>query len=220
MKNLSLNILLIALVLFISSSFCQQDNCIERITQFSTGKDKITFYILDCETNEPLIGAAVYSFNLKKILGMTDIDGIVITEKELKGNLEISYIAYYSDCFRLDDNSIDSIIVRLIPQSGTYFITPVIDTTQKIESSSTKGENDAKLDLNEGKIHLLTRVETSEEQILFAKNHSFEFKVDERDNYYREAYNEVMIDFLNKKFEKNIEEELREICWRIYQPLN
>lgn len=217
-NNYYLLTLFFVVTFFNNFLLCQKNNCIGNISQFSSGKNQITFYILDCETNAPLIGAAIYSFNLKKILGTTDIDGIVITEKELKGNLEISYIAYYSDCFRLDVNSIDSVIVRLIPQSGTYFITPVIDTTQKIESPSTKGENDAKLDLNEGKIQLLTRVESSEEQILFAENHSFEFKVDEGDNYYREAYNEVVIDFLNNKYERNIEEDLREICWRNYQP--
>ena len=209
---------LFVIVIFYNSSFCQQDIRDNQIIQLATGKDKITFKILDYETKEPLIGAAIYSFNLKKILATTDIDGIAITEKGLKGNLEISYIAYYSYCYRLDDNSIDSVIVRLIPEFGTYFITPVIDTTQKIESPSIKGESDAKLDLNEGKIRLLTRVEPSEEQILFAKNHRFEFKVYEEDKYYREAYNEVVIDFLSKKYERNIEENLREICWRNYQP--
>jgi len=209
---------LFVIVIFYNSSFCQQDNNDKHIIQLVTGKDKITFKVLDYETKEPLIGAAIYSFNLKKILATTDIDGIAITEKGLKGNLEISYIAYYSYCFRLDDNSIDSVIVRLIPEFGTYFITPVIDTTQKIESPSIKGENDAKLDLNEGKIRLLTTVEPSEEQILFSKNHRFEFKVYEGDKYYREAYNEVVIDFMSKKYERNIEENLREICWRNYQP--
>lgn len=89
---------------------------------------------------------------------------------------------------------------------------------KKIESPSIKGKNDAKLDLNEGKIQLLTTVETSEEQILFTKNHRFEFKVYKGGKYYRDAYNEVVIDFLNKKYERNIEENLREICWRNYQP--
>ena len=53
---------------------------------------------------------------------------------------------------------------------------------------------------------------------MFAENHSFEFKVFEGNKYYRETYNQVVIEYLNNKFEKNIEEELREICWRNYQP--
>ncbi len=204
--------------LFNTSLVCQKKSDDKQIMQFSTRKDKITFTVFDYETSEPLIGAKIYSFEQNKILATTDIDGIAITKKELRGNLEVSYIAYYSYCFRIDDSSIDSVVIRLIPKSGTYFITPVIDTIQKIESPSIKGENNAKLDIKEGKIQLLTRVETSKEQILFAKNHSFEFKVYEGDNYYRESYNEVVIDFLNKKYERNIEEDLREICWRNYQP--
>ena len=47
--------------------------------------------------------------------------------------------------------------------------------------------------------------------------YDFKFEIWAGNNYYREAYNEFVIDFLNKKFEKNIEEKLREICWRIYQ---
>ncbi len=109
MKKLYLLTILFVIVLFSVPSICQQDKSDKQIIQLATGKDKITFTVLDYETNEPLIGAAIYSFNLKKILATTDIDGVAITEKELKGNLEVSYIAYYSECFRLYENSIDSI---------------------------------------------------------------------------------------------------------------
>jgi len=217
MKNLSLFMVLIVLILFNNSSFCQQDNCIKRINQFSTGKDKITFTVLDFETNEPLIGAAVYSFHLKKILATTNIDGVAITEKGLKGNLEISYIGYYPYCFKLFNENIDSVIVQLKstpPPPDIY----VIDTTQKVDSSFFYGENDARLDLEEGKIQLFTDKAPTEEQNTYAEKHDFKFEIWAGNNYYREAYNRVVIDFLNKKFEKNIEEELREICWRIYQP--
>jgi len=199
------------------SLFCQEESDNKQIKQFSTGKDKIIFKVLDYETYEPLIGASIYSFNLKKILATTDIDGIAITDKELKGNLEISYIAYDPYCFRLIENSTDSVIVWLQPAQLEYGL-EVIDLAQKIESASINAESAAKLDVNKGKIQLLTAVKPSEEQILFAKQHSFVFKIYERDKHYIVTYNQVIIDFLNKKFEKNIEEELREICWRIYQP--
>lgn len=212
MKNLSLFI-----VLFFSSSFCQQDNGDKQIIQFETRKAKITFTVFDFETKEPLIGAEIYSFNLKKILANTDIDGVAITEKELKGNLEISYIGYYPYCFKLLNENIDSVIVQLksIPPPPDIY---VVDTTQKADSSFFYGENDARLDLEEGKIQLFTDKAPTEEQNTYAEKHDFKFEIWAGNNYYREAYNEVVIDFLNKKFEKNIEEELREICWRIYQP--
>lgn len=217
MRNLSLFKLLIVLILFISSSFCQQYNIDKQVIQLTTGKDKITFNIRDLDTDEPLIGAEIYSFNLKKMLATTDIDGVAITEKELKGNLEISYIGYYPYCFKLLNENIDSVIVQLksIPPPPDIY---VVDTTQKVDSSFFYGENDARLDLEEGKIQLFTDKAPTEEQNTYAEKHDFKFEIWAGNNYYREAYNEVVIDFLNKKFEKNIEEELREICWRIYQP--
>jgi hypothetical protein len=217
MKNLSLFIVLIALVLFTSSSFCQQELRNKQIIQVATGKDKIIFTVFDYETKEPLIGAAIYSFNLKKILATTDIDGVAITEKELKGNLEISYIGYYPYCFKLLSKNIDSVIVQLksIPPPPDIY---VVDTLQKVDSSFFYGGNDARLDLEEGKIQLFTDKALTEEQNTYAEKHDFKFELWAGNNYYREAYNEVVIDFLNKKFERNIEEELREICWRNHHP--
>lgn len=217
MKNLFSLKTLFVIVLFKNSFYCQHDNSDIQIIQLVTGKDKIIFKVLDYETNEPLIGAAIYSFDINKILETTDIDGVIIAEKELKGNLEISYIAYYPYCFKLFDNSIDSVVVWLKPEPLHYGL-EVIDTTKRIESPSIKAESEAKLDLTEGKIQLLSTFELLKEQILFAKNHSFEFKVYDGNKYYIEAYNEVVIDFLNKKYKRNIEEDLREICWRNYQP--
>lgn len=69
---------LFVIVIFYNSSFCQQNNSDKQIIQLATGNDKIIFTVFDYETNEPLIGAAIYSFNLKKILATTDIDGIAI----------------------------------------------------------------------------------------------------------------------------------------------
>ena len=92
---------LFVIVIFYNSSFCQQNIDDKQVIQLATGKDKITFTVLDFETNEPLIGAAIYSFNLKKNLATTDIDGVATTEKELKGNLEIAYVGYYSCSFKI-----------------------------------------------------------------------------------------------------------------------
>lgn len=220
MKKLKIIIyltLLLVTALLNNSIFCQQDVSDKQVIQFSTGKDKISFYVLDYETSEPLIGAEIYSFEQNKIVAITDIDGIAITEKVLKGNLEVSYIGYYPECFKLNNDSIDSVRVWLNatpPPPDLY----VEDTSQKIESPSLKGESDARLDLNEGNIQLLNKTEPSEEQNTYAKHHGFKFKFWEGSKYYKEAYNEVVIDFLNKKFEKNIAEELRRICWRNYQP--
>ena len=102
--------LLLITILFNNSVFCQEERADKQIRQFSTGKDKITFTIHDEENNEPLIGAEIYSFEQEKILAATDINGIAVTEKGLKENLEISYIGYFSLCFKLDDNNIDSVM--------------------------------------------------------------------------------------------------------------
>ena len=115
---------------------------------------------------------------------------------------------------KLFDNNIDSVLVWLKPTPPPPDIY-VVDTTQKVDSSFFYGEKDAQLDLEEGNIQLLTDKGPTEEQNTYAEKHDFKFEIWAGNNYYREAYNEVVIDFLNKKFEKNIEEELREICWRI-----
>jgi hypothetical protein len=217
MNKYYLMTLFFVITLFNHLLFCQNNNCIGNVNQFSTGKDKITFYIFDCETNEPLIGAAIYSFNLKKILGMSDIDGVAITEKEIKGNLEISYIGYYEFCFKLSNENIDSVFVRLksVPWPPDLY---AVDTTRRSESPTLKGEFDAKFDLEKGIVQLFTIYEPTEEQNDYADKHMFTFKLLNENRYYRDSYNELVIEYLNKKFEMNIEEELKAICWRIYQP--
>lgn len=217
MKNIFLFTLSNLLFSLSNSTYSQIDNCITNINQFTNGKDQITFYVTDCETNEPLIGAAIYSFNLKKILGMTDIDGVAITEKKIEGNLEISYIGYYEFCFKLINENIDSVFV------GLKFVPPppdlyVVDTTKRSESPALKGELDAKFDLEKGIVQLFTINKPTEEQIDYADKHWFTFKLLKENRYYRDSYNELVIEYLNKKFEMNIEEELKAICWRNYQP--
>jgi len=217
MKNLFSLKTLFVIVLFYNSFYCQQDNSDIQIIQLVTGKDKIIFQVLDYETNEPLIGVSIFSFSQKKILATTDIDGVAVTDKGLEGNLDVSYIAYYSICFKLYDKSIDSVKLRLKPMPlnfGDGVVDPDINTISPHE----KGKIDAEQDIIDSKIQLLAKSEPTEEQFIYAENHSFEFKVFEGNKYYRETYNQVVIEYLNNKFDKNIEEELREICWRNYQP--
>ncbi len=60
-----------------------------------------------------MIGAEIHSIKSNETLATTDINGIAIIEKGLEGNLEVSYVGYDFICFKLNDNTIDSIIVRL-----------------------------------------------------------------------------------------------------------
>ena len=218
MKNLSLFIILLVLILISNSLFCQQDNCIDHIKQFSTGKAKITYYTFDCETNEPLIGVTIYSFDKDSVLATSDIDGISITDKELEGNLEVSYVGYYPMCFKLFDFSIDSVILCLC-QDIINRCLYVEDKNGKFafDSLIQKANDDAKSNLLDYDIKLLTKTLPSEEQISFAKSYSFNFELWEGPSYYREKYNGVVIDYLSEKFKINIEEELRKICWRNHQ---
>ena len=168
--------LLLITILFNNSVFCQEERADKQIRQFSTGKDKITFTIHDEENNEPLIGAEIYSFEQEKILATTDINGIAVTEKGLKENLEISYIGYFSLCFKLDDNNIDSVMLWLKPEP-IYFWDGVVDFDTSKVSPIKKGKSDAKKDLVENKIQLLTNTDPTEEQLYFAKSHDFEFNI-------------------------------------------
>jgi hypothetical protein len=219
MKNIFLFALFILLSILSTSIYCQKSKCITNINQFTNGKYQITFYITDCETNEPLIGAIIYSFNKDEILGTSDLDGIVITIKGLSGNLEISYVGYYPACFKLINDSIDSIKVELKTDLniGCDFLPQDDSTKRTTDSLIHKSESDARLDISHGDIYLFTKVPPTNEQILFAENYSFSFIIWNELYYYREIYNKVVLDYLSEKFNLNIEEELRRICWRNHQ---
>ncbi|HLG31582.1 MAG TPA: hypothetical protein VI362_00975 [Ignavibacteriaceae bacterium] len=218
MKKLKLFIIVIVLTLSCNLSLCQLENDDKQIIQLSTGKDNITFNVLDYDTAEPLIGVKIYSFDLKKILATTDIDGIAITDKGLKGNLEISYVGYYPSCFKIVDNLIDSVIICLKPDMIPFgFMVESSVQLRKIDSLKQKATNDAQIDLEMSDIQLLTKITPTDEQQLFAKNHAFVFKMWKGSSDYKETYNDVVLNFLNKKYSKDIREELREICWRNHQ---
>jgi hypothetical protein len=216
-KYVSLILISVAILLYYCpTSFCQDHYGTERVIQFSNGENKITFYIVDYEIDVPLIGAEIRSINLNKTLATTDIDGIAKIEKGLEGNLEVSYIGYDFICFKLNDNTIDSIIVRLKLDIniGCGF---VIDTFN-IDSLLQIVKHNVQFDLNNGDIHLFTLMAPSEEHQFFAKDHLFVFEIWEGKNLiYKESYNNIILDYLSKKFDKNIEEELRKICWRNHQ---
>ena len=173
MKKLCLFTILFVIVIFYNSSFCQQDNSDKQIIQLATGKDKITFTVFGHEFNEPLVGAAIYSFNLKKILVTTDIDGVATLAKGVRGTIEVSANNYSSVCFKLDSENIDSIVVRLKFRldhimSSSY---PTIND----DSLRKMAEFDANNDINEGEVSLYFSTELTEEQLMFSKNHSFTF---------------------------------------------
>jgi hypothetical protein len=199
------------------TSICQDQYGAERVIQFSNGENNITFYIVDYETDEPLIGAEINSINRNETLAKTDIYGIATIEKGLEGNLEVSYVGYDFICFKLNDKSIDSIVVRLKLDIniGCGFL-----DTFNYDSLFQAAKNNAQFDLNNDEFTLYTLIVPSEEQQLFAQNHSFMFEIWEGKNLsYKESYNKIILDYLSKKFDKNIEEELRKICWRNHQLL-
>lgn len=214
MKNVSLFMILIALVLFISSSFCQQDIRDKQIIQVATGKDKITFTVFDYETNEPLIGAAIYSFNLKKILATTDIDGFATIAKGIMGIIEVSANNYRNVCFELESENIDSIVIRL--KFRLDHIMSSSYPTLSDDSLKKLAEFDANNDITKGEVFLYFSNGLTEEQLMYSKNHSFTFKEWRKGGYsdYKPYYNEVVLNYLSEKFKTDIREELRYICWR------
>ena len=198
------------------TSICQDLYGAERVIQFSNGANKITFYIVDYETDSPLIGAEINSINRNETLATTDIYGIATIEKGLEGNLEVSYVGYDFICFRLNDKSIDSIVVRL--KLDINIGCGFVRETFNYDSLLQIVKHNAQFDLNNGDIHLFTLMAPLEEQQLFAKDHSFMFEIWEGKNLsYKESYNNIILDYLSKKFDKDIEEELRKICWRNHQ---
>ncbi len=214
MKNLFLLTILFVISSFNCLIFCQQDNGDKQIIQLATGKEKITFKVLDYETNKPLIGAAIYSFNLQKILATIDIDGVATYSKGVRGTIEVSANNYSSVCFKLDSEKIDSIVVRLKFRldhiMGSFYPT-ISDDSLKIMA-----EFDANNDINEGEVFLYFSTELTEEQFIFSKNHLFTFKEWRKGGYsvYKTYYNEVVLNYLSKKFKTDIRQTLSEICWR------
>ncbi len=188
------SILTIIFILFIIPSiiYSQNDLDDEQVLQFSTGKVKITFKVVDSETGEPLIGASIFSFGLKKEIGKTDIDGIVKTSKGLEGNIEVSYIGYRTIHFKLNDNKVDSIFVRL-KNVQLYFITRTEDRRpeqleKKIDSlnitaksktkSNIKNNDDQIIQLSTGKDKLTFNVVDYDDgkPLISAKIYSFNKK--------------------------------------------
>lgn len=213
MKYLSLSLIII-LNLSCNTLFCQSRYGDEQVIQFSNGKNEITLNIIDFETNYPLIGAEVFSFELKKTLDATDISGVATIEKGLKGNLQVSYVGYDKVCFRLKDTSIDSLIVRLKANIdiGCRFLGYDIDSIALVHQAAKQLAHNK---ISKGEIYLFYIDKPTEEQQIYAKDHSFTLK-EWNGKYpeYKQSFNEIVINYLSEKFNINIREELRELCWK------
>jgi hypothetical protein len=208
-----LSFLIIIFYLFSNLSLCQLDTDDNQVVQFSVGRDDIAFKVVDYKNDKVKIYATIYSFDLEKTLAVTDINGIATIDKGVKGTLEISTFDHTRFCFKLNSDSIDSVVVRLKHQidhlmSSTY--PPLTDDSLKVMA-----EIDAKKDLNKGEIFLYFSTELTGDQIEYSRNHSFVFK-EWKSGYspYKRFYNEIVINYLSDKFGTDIGEELREVCWR------
>ena len=208
-----LSFLIIILYLFNNLSLCQLDTERGQVVKFSVGRDDIALKVVDYENDKSIRYATVYSLELEKTLAVTDINGIAIVGKGIKGTIKISTFGYSGVCFKLNSESIDSIVVRLkyridLLMSSTY---PALND----DSLKNLAEIDANSDLNEGEIFLYFSAELTEDQIVYSKNHSFVFR-EWKSGYspYKHFYNEIVINYLSDKFGTDISRELREICWR------
>ena len=186
-----------------------------QIIQSTIGQPKLTIQVLDYENDEPLIGAYIYLSSSDDIIATTDTDGKAILEKSILYSLRISYIGCESFCFKISDDTIDNIIVRLkyyIPHDwGLLVYSPETDSLKEA------GRIDAENDIDDGNIQLIFHNEPTEEQIEFAHNYKFKFcNVKDKQIYYIISYNEIVLDFLSDKFDLNIRKELGAICWINY----
>jgi hypothetical protein len=212
MKNLSLFIVLIVLILFNNSSFCQQDIDDKQVIQYSSGRADLVFKVMDFETGSLITYAEIYSFDAETILATTEIYGIATLPKGVRGVrgvLEVSANNYRNVCFKLESENIDSIVIRLkfrfdhIMSSGYPILSD--DSLKKL------AEFDANNDIIKGEVFLYFSNELTEEQLMYSKNHSFTFKEWRRGGYsdYKPYYNEVVLNYLSEKFKTDIREELR-----------
>jgi hypothetical protein len=202
----------ILLLVFVFSSLISSQNK-DQVIQSVEGTDLISIKILDFETDQPIIGAIVYSLTSDDTLATTDIEGKASFNKGIKGNIEIIYVGYDPLCFKINNDEIDNITARIIlnVNIGCEFYTYDVDSLWRA------AENDAELDLTNGIIRIIFNREPTSVQKTFAENHSFNFYIDEDQNpEYFLSYNEVVLDYLSKKFNTDIRKDLRAICWRNY----
>jgi hypothetical protein len=196
------------------SSLAQTKFGNEQIIQYSSNKSKITFEIIDFDSNEPLIGANLYSKDGNQLLGQTDLYGIVVIDKQISNRFYAKYIGYDSLDF-LIDNNIDCIIVRLIPSELNYGF--VIDP-YKNYSLNKSISLEAVKDLGSKKIQLYSQTKPTNEQIELANNYGFKFlNNNEKSGNYIFIYNEEVLNYLNKKYQIDIRAKLLETGWINHQ---
>ena len=185
----------------------------DQIIQLSTGKDKLIFNVVDSDDGEPLISAKIYSFNKKDNIAYTDINGNAEIEKGIPGSFEVSFIGYKSACFKIQDETIDSISVKL--KIEVHLTDDYMVYNAEYDSACKSAKELAKYETKKGNVYLYYKNEPSDEQQDFAKGHSFYFKpwkgkFDEA----MEIFNTEVINYLSEKFKADIWQELRAICWR------
>lgn len=208
----SVIVIFIILCLVNITLLCQSQFGSEQIIQESIGQNYVTVQVLDFDNDEPLIGAFVYFRDLYDTSSSTDVNGKVSFEKFISQNFRVSYIGYENICFRIKDDTIDNVTVRLkmyIPRDfGLQVYSPFVDSLEKA------GESDAEKDLEYDIVQLLCEITPTEDQKDFAQKYSFMFS-DGKDKPidYRGTYNEVVLDFLSDKYDVNIRKELDNICW-------
>ena len=194
------------------NSIAQNDYNGEQLIQTSNGQNEITFEILDFDSNEPLIGASIFSKELNKVLEQTNVEGKTKVNKLVSNNIRIDYIGYNSYCFKIKDNSIDHIIVRLILSDLDYG-TPVVD--KKLEKIFPHKSLQAIKDIDSGIVKLYCYSIPTEEQLEFAKQFCFNFIIDnKKSSADKFNYNEEVLNYLDKKYNIQIRTKLSEICWR------
>ena len=187
----------------------------EQIIQYSSNKSKITFEIIDFDTNEPLIGANLYSKDSNQLLGQTDLHGIVVIDKQISNNFYAKYIGYDSLDFLIDNNNIDCIIVRLIQSELSYGF--IIDP-YKNYSLNKSISLEAIKDLGSGKIQLYSQTKPTNEQNELANNYGFAFiNNNEKSSNYMFIYNEEVFSYLNKKYQVDIRAKLLKTGWINHQ---
>lgn len=200
------------LCLFKIPLFCQSQFGSEQIIQETIGQNYVTVRVLDFDIDEPLIGAFVYSRDLTDTIYTTYVNGEVSFEKSISQNFRVSYVGYENVCFRIKDDTIDNVIIRLkvyfSRKEGLQGYSPFVDSLEKA------GKSDAKNDLEDDIVQLLYETTPTEDQKVFAQKHNFLFS-DGKDKPidYRGSYNEVVLDFLSDKYDVNIRKELDDICW-------
>ncbi len=201
--------IIIGVIGFILNYFtaCQTS---KQIVQYNTGRSDIIFNLIDFDSNEPLIGADILSRDSNKSLAYTDVDGIAIVNNLMLEKYIVKYIGYKPFCFEIIDRSVDSIVIRLKPAQYEFGF---MIYNYNYDSLLIVAAKDAENDLLNGEVCLLYNEEPTDEQSEFAQNYNFEFTKMEKPSAYISVYNDVVLKYLDNKFNIDSRSALNNICW-------